>query len=202
MRKRRKHGLLLIISVTGMMLSLCGCGSTNAKETQAILDQLAAGTTNAVQATEVAGELLEEQTNAGQQSYEAVTLLQVESHTPEGVAEDELNCTVNTILAADREFLGGYPMDESFLFWFRAQYGEAALKQVAAEASAGADVQIWYEQSGSSIHVLWLDYCRQYGLHSDQLDRVTIQECTSPDETVISFTGDMNFDDRIGTMQY
>lgn len=202
MRKRRKHGLLLRIGVIGMVLSLCGCGSTNARETQALLDQLAAGTADAVQAAEVAGELLEEQNNVGQQSGEAVTLLQVESHTPEGVAGDELNCTVNAILAADREFLGGYPLDESFLFWFRAQYGEAAFRQVAVEASAGADVQIWYEQSGSSIHVLWLDYCRQFGLHSEQLDRVTMQECASPDETVISFTGDMNFDDRIGTMRH
>ena len=39
-------------------------------------------------------------------------------------------------------------------------------------------------------------------MHSEQLLRVTRQECASKDETVISFTGDMNFDDRIGTMQY
>jgi poly-gamma-glutamate synthesis protein (capsule biosynthesis protein) len=127
---------------------------------------------------------------------------QIKSFTLENVKSDILNASLDVILASDRKFLGGYPVDESFLLWFAASYGQSALQQVAQEAETGADPDIWYELSGSSIHVLWLDYCTYTGMHSEQLERVTYQECASAEETVLSFTGDMNFDDRIGTMQY
>lgn len=198
MKKGRIQNLFLLIGVTGMLLSLCGCGNTKTKETQAMLDQIVADIQDETLA-EVSG-LTEEETEAG--SPQKVTLLPVESHTPEGEKKDTLNCTIDVILSAEGEFLGGYPLDESFLFWFRAKYGQERLEQVANAVSSGADRTSWYDISGNSIHVLWLDYCREFDLHSDQLDRLTVQDCASGEETVISFTGDMNFDSRIGTMQY
>ena len=202
MRKRRKHVLLLMLCITGMMLSLCGCGNTRARETGELLEALAMSTADLPVMEESAFQQISGKETAGKNAVEQAAEIQIESHTPQGVQKDALNRAVDTILAADRDFLGGYPLDESFLFWFRSLYGEDALEQVAKEALTGADVSIWYQMSGSSIHVLWLDYCEQFGMHSEQLLRVTRQECASTDETVISFTGDMNFDDRIGTMQY
>lgn len=198
MKKRRVHILLHIVCITGIMLSLCGCGSTKAKETEALIEAIAMD--NAAYAASEE-EQLPESENAGAPVAEQVTTVQIESHTPQGVEKDALNRAVDAILSADREFLGGYPLDESFLFWFRGEYGADELEQVADVAENGMDAEIWYQVSGRSIHVLWLDYCERYAMHSEQLERVTIQQCASEEETVISFTGDMNFDDRTGTMQ-
>lgn len=200
MIKRRKQAFLLMICISGMLLSLCGCG--NAKETEELLQALAMSSVDFSSMDDTAFQQISEKENAGKNTSGPVSELQIESHTKQGVQKDALNRAVDTILAADRDFLGGYPMDESFLFWFRALYGADALEQVAKEAVTGADVDIWYQISGSSIHVLWLDYCEGYGLHDEQLLRVTRQECASKEETVISFTGDLNFDDRMGTMKY
>lgn len=199
MKKRRVHRLLHIVCITGMMLSLCGCSSAKAKETEALIEAIAMD--SAVFLPDETAQLVEADHAAAPASEQMVTV-QIESHTPQGVQKDALNRTVDAILTADREFLGGYPLDESFLFWFRGQYGADALEQVADAAVHGSDAEIWYQVSGSSIHVLWLDYCEQYAMHTEQLERVTIQECASEERTVISFTGDMNFDDRIGTMQH
>lgn len=202
MRKRRKHVLLLIVCITGMMLSLCGCGSSKARETERLLEALAMSTADVSQIGNSPEEQITGKEVSGKNGSAHAVELQIESYTPQGAQSDTLNRAVDTILAANREFLGGYPLDESFLFWFRSLYGEDALEQVAKEALTGLDADIWYRISGNSIHVLWVDYCEQYNLHSEQLLRVTRQECASKDETVISFTGDMNFDDRIGTMQH
>ena len=204
MKKRRKHGLLLIVFVCmiGIVLSLCGCGSAMTGDTEELQDAFAVSTADPQVMDETATGQLEEKEAVGKNISEQVDVLQLESHTPESAKKDALNREVDTILAANRGFLGGYPLDESFLFWFRSMYGKDALGQVAEEAQTGMNVDIWYQTSGNSIHVLWLNYCEAYGMHSAQLSRVTRQECASKDETVISFTGDMNFDDRIGTMQY
>lgn len=202
MGKRRKHRLLLMIGIAGMMLSLVGCGGKRASKTEELLEALAMNTADPLVLGATAPEQIPGPDAAGNHRSEQMQMFQIESHTQQGVQKDALNRAVDTILSADREFLGGYPLDESFLFWFRSLYGEDALEQVADEALAGRNGDIWYQISGNSIHVLWLNYCEQYDMHSEQLLRVTRQECASKDETVISFTGDMNFDDRIGTMQY
>lgn len=187
MRKRSKYALLIMV---GIMLSLCGCSHAAEKPQETAADAAAPGAQVDLADHE---EPTEEQKNEPQ----------IDCYTPESVQKDALNRAVNAILEAEsREFLGGYPMDESFLLWFRSIYGNEALERVSAEASAGADINVWYEASGSSIHVLWLDYCEAFDMHGEQLDRVTRQECASEDQIVLSFTGDMNFDDRIGTMQY
>lgn len=200
--KKRSKQILLLISTVGMMLSLCGCAGTRARETEELVETLAMSMVEVQPAGEYEQKLISDQSEVEEEASGPVMELRVESHTPQGVEKDALNRAVNAILAADREFLGGYPMDESFLFWFRSLYGEDALEQVSEAALTGAGADIWYQVSGCSIHVLWLDYCEQYCMHSEQLLRVTRQECATPDETVISFTGDMNFDDRTGTMQH
>lgn len=172
--KRSKKAILL--SITGMMLLLSqyGCGN-QAKTLRARLDEPLLPATADTQ-----------------------TPLETVVQEPQ---EDVVGDQLTAILSSDRAFLGNYPVDESFLLWFAARYGGETLVQVAQEAQNGKDPQIWYQESGSSIHVLWMDYCAQLGLHEKQLEQVTRQDCASGDEIVISFTGDLNFDDRTGTMQ-
>ena len=200
--KKRSRQLLLLIGIMGMTLSLCSCGGTGAEKNRELLKEPAMGTVEVQPVGAVLSQQLPGSEPETEDTQEPVVAFQVESHTPQGVSEDALNRAVNAVLAADRKFLGGYPMNESFLFWFRSLYGEDALEQVAQAAFVGADADVWYQATGSSLHVLWLDYCDQFDLHEEDLLRVTRQECASEDETVISFTGDMNFDDRTGTMQH
>ena len=177
MGKRRKHRLLLMIGIAGMMLSLVGCGGKRASKTEELLKALAMNTADPLVLGATAPEQIPGPDAAGNHRSEQMQMFQIESHTQQGVQKDALNRAVDTILSADREFLGGYPLDESFLFWFRSLYGEDALEQVADEALAGRNGDIWYQISGNSIHVLWLNYCEQYDMHSEQLLRVTRQEC-------------------------
>lgn len=187
MIKKRRHVFLLLI---GIMLSLCGCADTPEKTQEAVRN------TDEVPVKEEPGD----ETGSGEKQKSGQ---QVESHTREGVETDVLNKAINTILeVGSREFLGCYPIDESFLFWFRSTYGKEQLERIAAEAGAGRDADIWYEVSGKSIHVLWLDYCEEFEIHKEKFSRVTRQDCISEDQIVMSFTGDLNFDDDIGTMRY
>ncbi len=199
MIKKRGHVFLFLI---GILVVLCGCadGTGEAQEVSSPDAEKHRLTEISLQEA-----LPQENPNDGEASDkdEPEGKHQVESHTSEGVKRDELNCAVNTILeVGSREFLGSYPVDESFLFWFRSAYGKEALEQVAAEAASGRDAGIWYEVSGNSIHVLWLDYCECFDIHKERFTRVTRKECHSGERIVLSFTGDMNFDDRIGTMKY
>ncbi|MEY8331958.1 CapA family protein [Lachnospiraceae bacterium 47-T17] len=187
MTKKRRHICLLLI---GAVLFLYGCAD-GTDETGKVLPSYA-----------VEASLQGEPQNSGDLE-EPEDTHQVESHTQEGIDMDVLNKAVNRILeVGSREFLGSYPIDESFLFWFRSTYGKEALEQIADEATAGRDANIWYEVSGSSIHVLWLDYCEKFDAHREYFARLTRKEALSQEQIVLSFTGDMNLDDRTGTMNY
>lgn len=200
MEKKGKHALLLIC-MTGIMLSLCSCGNAKAVDTAELSETLAMNTAEVQSIDETDEKGRTEKNTIGPDTTAQPMNPQGESLSTQDLQKDALNQTVDAILAADQAFLGGYPLDDSFLFWFRAQYGNDALEQVAKEAAGEADAAIWQRVCGSSVHVLWLDYCEQYGMHPEQLSRVTRQKCASKDEIVISFAGDMNFDDRTGTMQ-
>lgn len=101
-----------------------------------------------------------------------------------------------------KEYIAGYAVDENFLMWLAADKGEQAMRQLAWSVLDGEmDVNNWYEITGESIHVLWLRYCDETGFQSYQLENVLWMECASPEETVISFTGDFNFAEDWYTME-
>ena len=61
----------------------------------------------------------------------------------------------------------------SFLMWFYAQYGRDAVIHIAFDVlDGGNDPDVWYEETGNSIHVLWLLYCRDSGFGQHELENV------------------------------
>lgn len=101
------------------------------------------------------------------------------------------------------EFIGYHLVDETFLTWISAEYGNACISDLAQAVMTGnQDSNIWYELTGNSIHVLWLLYCQQTGFQQYQLENVTWQECANEDEITLAFTGDVNFAENYVTTNY
>lgn len=132
------------------------------------------------------------------------TLATVEAEKREGRAKEDLTPVYHSILSGvTGEFLAGHEVDEAFLCWFEAKYGESTLKSLAAYVLDGdMEPQLWYELTGNTIHVLWLSYCKDTGFQSYQLNNVYWQECADGKETVLRFTGDFNFADDWCTTEY
>lgn len=104
---------------------------------------------------------------------------------------------------ATKEFIAGYVVDEAFLMWISANYGNEAIITLAGRVlDEQADSDIWHEVTGESIHVLWLKFCQDTGFQSYQLENVYWKECADEKETVISFTGDFNFAEDWCTTEY
>lgn len=107
----------------------------------------------------------------------------------------------------------GCSIDESFLLWLDARYGDAAIIDIAYELSHGnSKAEIWYDNTGASIRVLWLRYCRDLNYSTYMLDNVvwlddmnTVDADTDKnvitDKTIkIDLVGDINLADDWYTM--
>lgn len=104
---------------------------------------------------------------------------------------------------ATKEFIAGYAVDEAFLMWLDAVYGDEAVVELAYRVLDNEmNVENWYEVTGNSIHVLWLEYCQASGFQKYQLDGVYWQETAESTEVVISFTGDFNLAEDWYTTDY
>lgn len=67
----------------------------------------------------------------------------------------------------------GCSIDESFLLWLDARYGDAATIDIAYELSHGnSKPEVWYDNTGESIRALWLRYCRDLGFSTYTLENV------------------------------
>lgn len=104
---------------------------------------------------------------------------------------------------ATKEFIAGYAVDESFLMWVAALFGDDVIMELADCVLAGrVEPEDWYEKTGNSIHVLWLMYCRDSGFQKYRLDNVYWKETADSSEIVLGFTGDFNFADGWCTTEY
>ena len=102
-----------------------------------------------------------------------------------------------------KEFIAGYRIDDTFLMWLDAQYGDELLIELAYHVlDDEMDVGLWYELTGNSMHVLWLRFCQDIGYQVDWLDNVCWQETADAGEAVFAFTGDFNFADDWYTMEH
>ncbi|MGN0143036.1 MAG: CapA family protein [Roseburia sp.] len=127
-----------------------------------------------------------------------------EASTIQKTEVTDLTETFAVILqGATREFAAGYALDESFFIWLDAVYGDDAVLQLADLVSTGqTEPEGWHTVTGSSIHVLWMQYCRDAGYQNRKLDWVHWRECAGTGETVLSFTGDFNLAEGWCTTEY
>lgn len=128
-----------------------------------------------------------------------------ESEEPEQGPKDKVDFdTYMSILeGCTQEFIGGHVIDENFLSWVMANYGEDVLHTVSEAVESGKqDSELWFQETGNSIHVLWDSYCRDTGFQDYRLERVAWKECAEDDRIVMDFIGDVNFDEDWSTMRY
>ena len=122
----------------------------------------------------------------------------------EAIKLQDLSDAFDVILSgATKEFIAGYAIDQTFLIWLEAQYGEDFIIDLAyCVLDDEMNPDIWYEKTGNSIHVLWLQFCRDSGFQKYQLDHVYWKETADPSQVVLSFTGDFNFAEDWYTTEY
>ena len=127
----------------------------------------------------------------------------------------DLTESFDTILNyATKTTCQGCNIDESFLLWLDARYGDAAVIDIAYELSRGnSKPEVWYDNTGESIRVLWLRYCRDLSYSTYMLDNVVwlddmnavdvdTDKNVITDKTItIDLVGDINLADDWYTME-
>lgn len=146
----------------------------------------------------VIGETTVQSMSSGEKS---VSLEQ--SDIPKIEIEDLTDAFTVILQYASKDMLAGYTVDESFLMWFYAQYGKDAVVHIAFDVLDGiTDPDIWYEETGNSIHVLWLLYCSDSGFKQSDLENVYWREVADSSEITFGFAGDINFAEGWYTTEY
>lgn len=104
---------------------------------------------------------------------------------------------------ATKELAGSYRMDDSFLMWLAGQYGRESVYALQQEVLEGyGQMEDWYEITGKSLHVLWVEYCRDTGIQEYYLEKVYEKECSAKDRVTMDFTGDINLAEEWSTTRY
>lgn len=119
-------------------------------------------------------------------------------------SEPEITEVLEEILdKATKDLTGDYCMDDSFLLWLAGQYERESLYalQQAVQEKPGR-MESWYEITGKSIHVLWVEYCRDTGIYEYYLDKVYEKECSDEKQVVMDFTGDINLAEDWSSTRY
>lgn len=115
----------------------------------------------------------------------------------------ELESGMDTMfLRGTRQFYCGYPVDEAFLCWVAANYGNETIVGLADALSTGnTDPELWYQRTGNSMHVLWMNYCLQTGFEIYRYENVVWKEAADASCIKLDFVGDINFDGTWHTME-
>ena len=122
----------------------------------------------------------------------------------DNVSEPEITEVIEEILGkATKELTGTYRLDDSFLLWLAGQYGRESLYGLQRTLQEPPfQMESWYEITGKSIHVLWVEYCRETGIQESYLERVYDKECADENRVVLDFTGDINLAEGWSTTKY
>lgn len=101
-----------------------------------------------------------------------------------------------------REFYEGYPVDQAFLMWLNKRFGDETIMDMAYRMYEGYwGNDLWYRETGNTLHVLWLMYCEEKQYATYNLKNVHWMESAEGDTITIDFTGDINLADDWHTMQ-
>lgn len=119
-------------------------------------------------------------------------------------SEPEITEALEEILdRATKDLTGDYRMDESFLLWLAGQYERESLYALQQAVQENPQrIESWYEITGKSIHVLWVEYCRDIGIYEYYLDKVYEKECSDEKQVVMDFTGDINLAEDWSSTRY
>lgn len=121
-----------------------------------------------------------------------------------GTQVPEVNVVVEEILEKmTKDLTGNYQMDDSFLLWLAERYEGESLNMLQQAIQENPQrIESWYEITGNSIHVLWVEYCRDVGIDGHYLDKVYEKECSDGNQVVMDFTGDINLAEGWSTTRY
>lgn len=108
----------------------------------------------------------------------------------------------NILNQCSKDFIANQPVDENFLIWFQSEYGEESLREIADGVEEDADVNLWYELTGNSMQVLWLQYCKETGFQLELQENVYYQDGSNGEEIVLDFTGDINLAEGWSTTEF
>ena len=101
-----------------------------------------------------------------------------------------------------REFYGGYPVDQAFLMWLNKRFGDETIMDMAYRMYEGYwGNDLWYRETGNTLHVLWVMYCEEKQYATYNLKNVYWMDSAQGDTITIDFTGDINLADDWYTMQ-
>lgn len=121
---------------------------------------------------------------------------------PQRIEIVDLTDAWDTILNnSTNAFIGGHPIDETFLGMVTADYGNDVIEEIASYANFETP-EIWYQLTGKSIHVLWYEYCDMTGMQQYSYDKTYVLDKQTDGDIVIDFTGDVSFADGIATTDF
>lgn len=182
---------------------LWGCGSR--EDVMAVVDSIRSKTRP---------ELYEQTTEVVEQNQEERKEEREEEREKEwggrpGVFDGEMQSMENAddvyeaiLQQCTSEFIGHYPIDENFLCWLTKEYGDACVLRLEEEVgSKTPNPNVWYEETGSSIHVLWHVYSSQSG-NGYAGENVEWKVCSNMSQIVLEFTGDVNFSEGYVTTKH
>lgn len=111
---------------------------------------------------------------------------------------------IQEILAgAGRDMTGSYNIDKSFLKWLSKRYGREKLYLLRYSAEKGMqNIENWYEITGNSLHVLWVEYCRSVKDMDEYVEKVYDKACARENQVILDFTGDINLSEGWSSTNY
>lgn len=98
-------------------------------------------------------------------------------------------------------FCAGYPIEEDFFLWFYGKYGKNIWNLLCTKG-VNLVQNDWYQLTGKSIHVLWLNYCKEREIPIDDGDAIFYKETIGKSGAVMDFSGDVNMDNHVANMEY
>lgn len=188
LRTRLYHAGIAIVFLVVLIMSGVGAGKITTASNNEV------GNTIESQESEVSqgGEATE-----GSQTTQESQIAEEEKINIQDIEE-----TIYTILdIGTTSFFAGYPVNDSFLLWLTDTYGEEILLELAITMEAHQETSnTWYELTGNSMHVLWLEYGKEMQFGTYHWKDVRWVDCKQEDVTRIDFTGDINLDESWYTM--
>lgn len=116
---------------------------------------------------------------------------------------DSLYSEYDLILSnATKEFIGYQNIDEGFLAWVSSNYGKRVLDDIVSKNDY-SNPEIWFDETGKSIRVLYIEYCGAIGL--DYSNLATYRQASSDENDgscTLLFSGDLSMANDIATTTF